>query len=83
MVSTCGHSTAIGQHTLVNVGEDTTLSDRDMPEEFVQFLIVADGQLEMAGNDTRLLVVASSVASQFQNLGREVFEHSSKVDGST
>jgi len=69
--------------TLVNVGEDTTLGNGDVSEKLVQFLIVADGKLEMAGNDTRLLVVTGGVASKFENLGREVLEDCSKVDGST
>ena len=67
----------------MNVGEDTTLGNGDVSEKLVQFLIVADGKLEMAGNDTRLLVVTGGVASKFENLGREVLEDCSKVDGST
>jgi hypothetical protein len=70
------------QRTLVNVGEDTALGDGDVPEELVQLLIVADGELEMAGDDTGLLVVARSVASQLENLSGEVLEDSGEVDGS-
>ena len=47
----------------MNVGEDTPLSDGDVTEELVQFLIVADGELEMTGDDTGLLVVAGGVTS--------------------
>ena len=36
-----------------NVGDDTTLRDNDIAEELVQFLIVADRKLEVAGHDTR------------------------------
>ena len=49
----------------------------------VQLLIVADGPLEMAGDDTRLLVVASSVARQLENLGGKVLENGGEVDGRT
>ena len=69
--------------TLVDVGEDTALGDCDVTEKLVQLLIVPDGELEMAGDDTRLLVVAGSVASQLENLSSEVLEDGSEVDGST
>jgi hypothetical protein len=70
------------QRTLVNVGEDTTLCDCDVPEKLVQLLIVADGELKVTGDDTGLLVIASSVASQLKNFGSEVLEDGSEVDGS-
>ena len=65
--------------TLVNVGENTTLGDGDVAEELVQLLIVADGELEVTGDDTGLLVVASGVASQLEDLGGEVFEDGGEV----
>jgi hypothetical protein len=71
------------EHTLVDVGQNTTLGDGDVSEELVQLLIVADGELKMTGDDTRLLVVTGSVASQLENLCSEVFENGSEVDGST
>jgi hypothetical protein len=67
----------------VNVGENTTLGDGDVPEKLVQLLVVADGELEMTGNDTGLLVVTSGVSSQLENLSRQVLKNSSEVDGST
>jgi hypothetical protein len=71
-----------GQRTLVNVGEDTTLSDGDVTEKLVQLLIVPDGKLQVARDDTGLLVVASSVASQLEDFGSEVLKDGSEVDGS-
>jgi hypothetical protein len=71
------------RRTLVNVGEDTTLGDGDVSEKLVQLLIVPDGELEMTGNDTGLLVVASSVTGQLENLSSEVLKDGSEVDGST
>ena len=68
--------------TLVNVGEDTTLGDGDVAEKLVQLLIVADGELEVAGNDTGLLVVASGVASKLEDFGSQVLKNGSEVDGS-
>ena len=58
--------------TLVNVGEDTTLGDCDVTEKLVQLLIVSDGELEMTGDDSGLLVVTSGVASQLEDLSSKV-----------
>lgn len=67
----------------MNVWQNTTLCDRDMSEKLVQFLIVADGELEMTRDDTGLLVIASGVTSQLEDFGRKVLENSSEVDGGT
>jgi hypothetical protein len=67
----------------VDVRQHTTLGNRDMSEQLVQLLIVADSKLEMTGNDTGLLVVAGGVASQLENFSSKVLEDSSKIDGST
>ena len=69
--------------TLVNVGEDTTLGDCDVAEQLVQLLIVADGELEMTGDDTGLLVVTGGVASQLEDLSSEVLKDGGQVDWST
>lgn len=71
------------KRTLVDVGEDTTLGDGDVAEELVQFLIVPDGELEVARDDTGLLVVAGRVASKLEDFSGEVLQHSGQVDGST
>jgi len=65
----------------VDVGQDTALCDGDVAQKLVQLLIVADGELQMPGDDTRLLVVTGSVASQLENLGRQVLENGGQVDG--
>jgi hypothetical protein len=67
----------------VDVGQDTTLGDCDMTQKLVQLLIVADGELEMTGDNTGLLVVASSVTGQFEDFSCEVFEDGSQVDWGT
>lgn len=69
--------------TLVNVGEDTTLGNGDVAEKLVQLLVVADGELEMTGDDTRLLVVTGGVSGQLEDFGSEVLKHSGEVDGGT
>ena len=52
-------------------------------EELAQLLIVADSQLDVAGDDSGLLVVASGVAGQLEHLGGQVLEDGSQVDGGT
>lgn len=69
--------------TLVDVGKDTTLGNGDVTQKLVQLLIVSDGELEMTGDDTGLLVVTGSVTSQLEDFGSEVLENGSEVDGST
>ena len=56
------------QKNSLDVGEDTTLGDGHTGEEFVQFLVVPDGQLQVSWDDSALLVVSGCVACQFQNL---------------
>ena len=67
----------------MDVGEDTTLGDGDVTQKLVQLLIVADGELQVAGDDTGLLVVTGGVASQLEDFGSEVLENGSEVNGST
>lgn len=71
------------KRTLVNVGENTTLGDGDVSEELVQLLIVADGELQVTGDDTGLLVVTSGVTSQLEDFGSQVLKDGSEVDGGT
>jgi hypothetical protein len=82
-VSTDSGTSGCDRRTLVDVGENTALGDGDVSEKLVQLLVVADGKLKMAGNDTGLLVVTGSVAGQLEDLSRQVLENSSEVDGST
>jgi len=73
----------LGEEDLVNVGKDTTLGDGDLMKQLVELLVVADGELEVAGDDAPLLVVAGSVAGKLKNLSREVLEDSGEVDWGT
>jgi hypothetical protein len=45
--------------------------------------IVLNGQLKMSGYNTRLLVVASGVTSEFKDFGSQVFENGGEVNGGT
>jgi hypothetical protein len=67
----------------VDVWQNTTLCDRDVAEQLVQLLIVSDGELQVTGDDTCLLVVACSVTSKLEDFGCEVLKDGCEVDGST
>lgn len=83
-VSRCWEQVGTGrQLTLVDIGQHTTLGDCDVAQELVQFLIIANSELEVARDDSSLLVVASGITGQFENLGSKVLENGSKVNGST
>lgn len=43
-------------------------------------LIVLDGKLQVARDDTRFLIVASGVTSEFEDLSGEVFENGGKIN---
>ena len=59
------------------------MGDGDVPEKLVQFLVISDGELKMTWDDTGFLVIASGVASQFENFGGEVLEYGGEVNWST
>lgn len=63
----------------MNVGQNATLCDSDMPQELVQLLVVPNSKLKMSGNNTSLLVIAGSVACQLENFGGEVFKDGSQI----
>ena len=63
-----------GQELGCDVRDNTTLGDDDVAEELVEFLIVTDGELQVSGHDTLLLVITSGITCELENLSREVFE---------
>jgi hypothetical protein len=67
----------------MDIREDTTSSDGYAAEQLVQLLIVADGELDVARNDTSLLIVSRGVASEFEHLSGKVLHDSGHVDGSS
>ncbi len=70
-----------GEELGVDVGEDSSLGDDDRAEEAVELLVVADRELQVAGDDARLLVVARGVAGELEDLSGEVLEDGGEVDG--
>ena len=67
----------------MDVGKNTTRGNGDTSEQLVQLLIVLDGKSDVTGHDTALLVVPGSVSGELQDLGAQVLEHGSEVDGGT
>lgn len=53
--------------TLMNVGENTALGDGYMSQKLVEFLVISDGELEMARDDTCLLVITGCVSGQLKD----------------
>lgn len=73
----------LGEEHRLDVGEHAALRDGHARQELVQLLVVADGELQMTRDDTRLLVVARGVAGQLEHFGGQIFHHGSQVHGST
>ena len=67
----------------MDVGEDTTRGDGHVAEQLVQFLVVANSELKVPGDDAGALVVAGGVAGELKDLGAQVLKHSGQVDRST
>ena len=73
----------LGEKDGVDVGKHTTLGNGDRAEQLVELLIVAHSQLDVAGDDTGLLVVAGSVTGKLKDLSSEVLKDGGKVHGGT
>ena len=74
---------ALGDEHRVDVGQHTTAGDGHTTEELVELLVIADCQLDVAGYNAGLLVVASCIASKLKDLSSEVLKDGGQVDGST
>jgi len=70
----------LGEQDRVDVGQNTTRGNGDSAQQLGQLLIIADGKLDVAGDDAVLLVVTGSVSSQLKDLSCNVLEDSSQVD---
>ena len=67
----------------MDVREHASASDGHGSEQLVELFVVAHGELDMAGNDASLFVVASSIACELKDLSGEVLENRRKVDWGT
>ena len=73
----------LGEEYGLDVRQYTTLSDGHTGEELVQFLVVADSQLKVTGDDPGLLVVTGSIACQLKDLSGQVLHDGSQVHWGT
>ena len=73
----------LGEEHGVDVGEHTAGCDGDASEELVELLIVADGELDVPGDDAALLVVTGGVACELKDLGGKVLEDGGEVHWGT
>eukprot|EP00598_Pedospumella_elongata_P006398 CAMPEP_0184967284 /NCGR_PEP_ID=MMETSP1098-20130426/708_1 /TAXON_ID=89044 /ORGANISM="Spumella elongata, Strain CCAP 955/1" /LENGTH=134 /DNA_ID=CAMNT_0027488711 /DNA_START=34 /DNA_END=438 /DNA_ORIENTATION=- len=73
----------LGDQHRVDVGENTSLGDGHTAEQLVQLFVVADGQLDVAGNNAGLFVVSGSIAGKLKHLGSEVLKDGSQVHRGT
>ena len=73
----------LGEENSLDVREDSTLSNGDTSKKLVQLLVISDGKLKMSWDDSGLLVVTGSIASQLKDLSSKVLHDSSQVDGGT
>ena len=73
----------LGQENSLDVGENSTLGNGDSGQKLVQLLVVSDGELKVTGDDSGLLVVTGSVASQLKDLSSEVLHYGSQIDRGT
>ena len=63
----------------MDVGDHTTASNSGL-DESVELLIASDRELNVAGDNSGLLVVTGSITSEFKDLSSQVLEDSSCVD---
>ena len=64
----------------VNVRQDTAGRDGDGAQKLGQFLVVANGELDVARHDARLFVIARGVTREFEHFSREVFLRTSNTN---
>ena len=73
----------LGEENSLDVGEDSTLSNGDTSKELVQLLVISDGKLKMSWDNSGLLVITGSIASQLKDLSSKVLHDSSQIDWSS
>ena len=73
----------LGEEHSLDIGQDTSLSNGDTREKLVEFLVVADGQLQVTRDDTGLLVVSGGISCQLEYLSCKILHDGCQVNGST
>lgn len=70
-----------GEKHSLDVWQHTTLGDGHAGQEFVQLLVVADGQLQVAWDDPALLVIAGGVPCKLEDFSCQVLHDGGEVHG--
>ena len=70
----------LGEKDRVDVGQHTARGNCDRAKQLGELFVVADGQLDVTGDDAVLLVVAGCVPGKLQDLCGNVLEDGSQVD---
>merc|ERR1719420_2063389 len=71
----------LGEEDLVDVGHHTARGDGHAGEQLGELLVVADGELDVAGHNAALLVVAGGVAGELEDLSGEVLKDGREAHG--
>jgi hypothetical protein len=71
----------LGEEYGVDVREHAAARDCHAAEQLVEFLVVTHRQLQVAGNDARLLLVAGRVAGELEDLRAQVLHDRREVHG--
>ena len=66
----------------MNEGQNASLGDGHTGQQFVQLLVVANGQLQVTWDDALLVQISGSVAGQFDHFGHQILEDGGHVDRS-
>ena len=79
------HSSVLlaGQESDVDVGEHTTAGNGGATHELGELIVVADSQLDVAGDNTGALVVTGGIACELEDLSGEVLKDGGEVHGGT
>ncbi|KAG8252182.1 Solute carrier 2, facilitated glucose transporter member 4 [Homalodisca vitripennis] len=59
------------------------LGDGDTKQEFVELLVIPDGQLQVMGNDASLIFFMCHINSQLEHLSSEILHYGGQVYGSS
>ena len=69
-----------GEQSLVDVWQNSSVSDGGVSHQSVKFLIVSDGEEDVSWDNSGLLVILSGVSGQFQNFSSQILQDGSQVD---
>ena len=64
----------------MDIWKNTSGSNRDTTQKFVQLFIILDGEGKVAWYNSAFLVVTSGISGKFQDLSTEVLQHGSHVN---